>query len=307
MLEGKLANKHAQRAFLSGVIRGTGSLGVEADGLSVIIQHPSDELILKCAELIKTCTGHAPEIIKKDKDRALGSRTVYELKLAGAHCKKLLMETGITTAPLQIAESVPAFTDDACKRAYVKGLFLASGTLTVGKDAEASGYLMEISVSSETVAEGVGSFLQEVDILPKYRMKNGTPALYIKDSDQIGDFLAYMGANRGYFALQDILLSRSVNNMVNRRVNCDMANVDRARLAAEKQLAAIRTIDEHYGLQNLEPALRLTALARLENPAGTVAEILDALENPPTKSGLNHRMRKLIELAETLKKEADEN
>lgn len=300
ILDTKIAGTKTKRAFLSGAIRGAGSLGIEEGGLALILQHPSKAFVEKCADLVRSLTSHIPTVYKKVKDRSLGSKTVYELQLAGAQCKKLLMDTGITNAPSQIADAVPPYQDDSEKRAYVRGLFAASGAITIPKDNEPSGYLLEIALSSQTVAEGVTLFLQAVDIHPKFRIKKNTGSLYLKDSDQIGDFLAYIGANNAYFKLLDIVLYRNAKNMANRHVNCDIANINRGRQAADRQLFAIRLIDEKMGIQNLPPPLCETAACRLENPDASVAELLLLLPNPPTKSGLNHRLRRLIELAETL-------
>lgn len=304
----KIAKPCCKKAFLSGVIRGAGSLTIESKGLGLIIQHPSKELIDKCVTLIRSIARKSPAEMQKDTDRPLGNRLVYELYLNGTDSKALLIETGITSGPLQINDNIPPalIASECCKKSYIKGLFAASGILSIAEEKGAGasrtkGYSLEITLSNESIAKNVLSLLDGFGIEGKLREKKGEYIVYLKDSEKIGDFCAVAGANEGYFALQEIILSRMVRNTVNRQYNCELANIDRALAAAARQLEAIRLIEETDGLRSLDEPLRLTAEARINNPSGSVNDIIAALPDPPTKSGLNHRMRRLIEIAEEIK------
>lgn len=306
--ESKIAKVCCKRAFLSGVIRGAGSLNIEHNGLGLIIQHSSLVLIEKCAAIIRSLTKHDAELIKKDNDRSLGNRVIYELYLPGGLSKDVLKETGITSAPSQLNSGIPPalIKNECCKKSFLKGLFAASGTLSLAEDTDAGkkakGYNLELFVSVKEIAKNVQGILAEFGINAKFREKRNLYSIYIKDSEKIGDFCALLGANEGYFALQDIILKRLVRNTANRQYNCEIANIDRSLAAANKQLEAILYIDKVIGLKNLDETLRTTAEARLKNPSASVNDILTTLPEPPTKSGFNHRMRKLLELADGLKK-----
>ncbi|MFA5449954.1 MAG: hypothetical protein WC292_05910, partial [Clostridia bacterium] len=107
ILDSKIDKKCCKRAFLSGVIRASGSLNIERKGLGLIIQNSSEYLIEKCAEIIRILTQYTPSIFRKERSRSIGKKLVYELYLSGSQSKKLLMETGITSAPSIINDAIP--------------------------------------------------------------------------------------------------------------------------------------------------------------------------------------------------------
>ncbi|MFA5449444.1 MAG: DNA-binding protein WhiA, partial [Clostridia bacterium] len=193
--------------------------------------------------------------------------------------------------------------NDCCKRAYIKGLYSATGNLSVAENGKkgATGYYLEFSLASQNIANETVEILKSGGVEAKTREKKGAYYIYIKDSEKISDFCAFIGANKGYFALQEVILSRLVSNTANRQFNCEIANIDRTISAATKQTEAILYIKEHAGLESLPETLRITAEARLNHPSASVKELGTLLDTPASKSGISHRMRKIIEIATKLK------
>ena len=131
--------------------------------------------------------------------------------------------------------------------------------------------------------------------------------LYFKGSEEISDLLVLLGTTKAVFQLQNTIVERSVRNNVNRQTNCISANIDKVVEASEKQLAAIKVIEEVAGLSSLPDKLKEAALLRKDNPSESLDELVLLLNQTVSKSGLNHRFRKIINIANNLKEEKDEN
>lgn len=309
LLENKISGPCCKRAFLAGVIRGAGSLSLEPEGFGLILQHPVPELIEKCALLVKKLTGVQPEISKKEKDRILGNKIVYEMKLDAATTRVVLTSAGIVDSPYSVLHQLPEeiVGKPCCLRSFLQGLFLAAGSLSLpesggdGSVKTSKGYHLEFTLTDRDIAEQVKDLLIGLNINAKLRERKTTYAVYVKNGNEISDFFAEMKAMKAYFAIVNTIIGRLARNSANRQANCIVANADRAVETATKHIAAIRKIDRAIGLNNLDETLRETARYRLEHPDLSVAELLRIMPNPPSKSGLNHRLRKLLEIAEQFK------
>jgi conserved hypothetical protein len=285
-------------AFLSGVIRGAGSLSVGAGGTGLVIRTTSKELAEKTADAITALAGR-PTVAEAESDAAL-NKIAYEISLSGSEAKALLRKTGIISGE-GINDFIPeeVISTEARKKAYLKGLFAAAGLLAVsdeGLEGRSKGYLLEFPLASEKVAEGVKKLLSSFGIPAKTRYRKNEYSVYLKDSEKIGDLITVLGASESYFELQDILVSRNLKNATNRKSNFEIANIDRSVSAAARQTEAILKIKNTAGLEKLDPLLKELAEARLNNPSGTSADLIKVLSDRPTKSGFNHRMRRLIEI-----------
>jgi len=142
--------------------------------------------------------------------------------------------------------------------------------------------------------------LRDFGYPPKALARNGSFITYFKQSDQIEDFLTLVGAPVAAMRIMSAKLEKDLRNSVNRRLNCDNANLDKAVEAAQEQREAIRRLQEAGLLDQLPDKLQLTAALRLENPELTLSELAEAFDPPVTKSCLNHRLRKLLALAREL-------
>lgn len=179
--------------------------------------------------------------------------------------------------------------DECCRASFLRGAFLAGGSVT---DPEKR-YHLELTTSHQIVGRETYSLMLEMGFSPKDTMRNGNLVLYFKQSEAIEDFLTLLGAPLCAMSIMEAKVEKDLRNTVNRRVNCETANLTKVVDAAQEQLLAIRRLD----LDELPPKLRQTALLRLENPECTLSELAGMLDPPITKSAINHRMRKLIALS----------
>ncbi|MBO5649469.1 MAG: DNA-binding protein WhiA [Clostridia bacterium] len=180
-----------------------------------------------------------------------------------------------------------------CRIAYLRGVFLSCGNIT---DPNAY-YHLDMVLPEDEMAETLGYFLEEQGLVPKHTARKGMPVLYFKDSISIEDFLNIIGAQAAMFALMDAKIYKEISNDMNRVNNCEIANLSKTVRAATEQYEAIRGLIARGHFELLPADLRQTAMLRFENPAMPLKD-LAVLHNPPlTKSGLNHRLKKIVDFA----------
>ena len=159
---------------------------------------------------------------------------------------------------------------------------------------------LELAPSHLQVSRELEVLLRECGYPPKSVARNGSFITYFKQSDQIEDFLTLIGAPVAAMSVMSAKLEKDLRNSVNRRLNCDSANLDKAVEAAQEQLESIRKLQRAGLLDQLPDKLQLTAALRLENPELTLSELAEEFDPPVTKSCLNHRLRKITQLAKGL-------
>lgn len=182
---------------------------------------------------------------------------------------------------------------DCCRRAFLRGAFLAGGSVT---DPEKR-YHLELSTTHWKVSRETGTLLLEMELPAKETERKGSSVLYYKQSEAIEDFLTVIGAPVSAMAVMETKIEKDWRNEANRKTNCDSANVDKAVAASQEQLAAIRKLEERAVLETLPEKLQQTATLRREHPEMTLSELAELHEPPISKSAVNHRMRKLLALA----------
>ncbi len=188
----------------------------------------------------------------------------------------------------------PIVEEDCCKASFLRGVFLAGGSVT----DPAKGYHLELTTTHLSVSRETEGLIREVvDFQPKSARRSGGQVLYLKQSEQISDFLTFLGAPVAAMGIMETRLEKELNNKVNRRCNCDDANTSKVVEAAQEQLAAIRTLRERGLLDKLSAKLQAAALAREESPESSLSELAAQMEPPITKPAMNNRMKKLIQLA----------
>ena len=180
--------------------------------------------------------------------------------------------------------------------AYLRGAFLAGGSVT----DPTKRYHLEMTTSHYKVSRETCALLVECGFSPKELSRGGNHILYFKQSDYIEDFLTAIGAQVSAMGVMEAKVEKDLRNGVNRRVNCETANLTKVVDASMGQMAAIRALEEAGELEKLPGKLRETALLRKENPEATLQELAEMLNPPITKSAINHRMRKLVELSREL-------
>ena len=177
---------------------------------------------------------------------------------------------------------------------FLRGAFLAGGSVTdPGK-----GYHLELATTHQAVARETELIVREVmDFTPKTAARGGAQVLYLKQSEQISDFLTRLGAPVAAMGIMEARLEKELNNKVNRRCNCDDANASKVVEAAQEQLAVIRVLRERGILEGLPEKLKQAAIAREQNPSGSLTELAAMMEPPITKPAMNNRMKKLAAFA----------
>lgn len=185
-----------------------------------------------------------------------------------------------------------------CKRACLRGAFLSIGSMSNPE----KGYHLEFVCSDIQQAGQLVDTLRYYEIRAKIVARKKYQVVYIKESEEIVELLNVIGAHISLMNLENLRILKGMRNSINRKVNCEAANITKTVNAATKQIDDIQYIREHYGFDNLADNLRQIAKLRLEYPDATLKELGEYLSPKVGKSGVNHRLRKLSELAEKLKK-----
>ncbi len=209
---------------------------------------------------------------------------------------KLLDENGEITENMSIADNV-VIMNSCCKRAFVRGAFIASGSISTPEKF----YHFEIVCNSEEKAEQLCQLIATFGIEAKIVERKRHFVVYIKDGAGIVDILNVMEAHISLMNLENVRILKEMRNSVNRKVNCETANLNKTVAAAVKQIEDIKYIRDTIGLEAMPEPLRDLAQVRLDNPDVSLKELGTLLEEPVGKSGVNHRLRKISELAENLR------
>ncbi len=184
--------------------------------------------------------------------------------------------------------------EECCRQSFVRGAFLAGGSVT---DPDKR-YHLELVTSHLKVSGETEKLLMEMGFAPKETRRAGSSVLYIKQSEMIVDFLTVMGAVVNALKIIEAKMEKDLRNEVNRRCNCDTANLGKAVNAAQQQLIAIRKLRDQGQFDGLPEKLRQAAELREENPEATLSELAGMTDPPISKPAMSHRMKKLMELSE---------
>lgn len=186
--------------------------------------------------------------------------------------------------------------EGCCRSAFLRGCFFAGGSIMDPQKR----YHLELTCSHLQASRELEALLRECGYRPKSVTRNSSFVTYFKQSDQIEDFLTFIGAPSAAMTIMSAKLEKDLRNSVNRRLNCDTANLDKAVVAAQEQLEAIRRLREAGALERLPDKLKETAALRLANPELSLSELAEVFSPPVTKSCLSHRLRKLSQLAKDM-------
>lgn len=183
--------------------------------------------------------------------------------------------------------------NSCCRAAFLLGAFLAGGSVT---DPEKR-YHLEFATGHIKVGAETCALMQDMGLSAKQTVRGGSCILYFKQSERIADFLTFLGAPVCAMKVMEAKVEKDLRNGVNRRVNCETANLTKVVDAAQDQIAAIRKLQAGGVLDTLPDKLRQAAKLRCENPEATLTELAEMSVPPTSKSAINHRMRKLLELS----------
>ncbi|MBQ6428884.1 MAG: DNA-binding protein WhiA [Oscillospiraceae bacterium] len=291
-------NAASRRAELAALTVGIGSIGLEEDGtLFLMLQSENLPAMRRADFLLRALTGSDPQV---SLFHGAGQKNaLYTIVLEEpASLKQLLKDLGFMNSRGVLREtSVPSpeamLRRDEARKAFLRGAFLAGGYLS---DPEQD-YHLEIVMRSEERAQELRSVMQALGITARITHRKSVPLIYLKESEAISDVLGLMGAVRSRLAWENARVLHSMKGNINRQVNCETANLEKSVKAGAAQIDAIRRIEESEGLGALPPSLREVAKLRLAYPDASLQELGERMDPPLGKSGVNHRLRRIMELA----------
>ncbi|MBP3729152.1 MAG: DNA-binding protein WhiA [Lachnospiraceae bacterium] len=292
-------SRSGQLAELNALTAGIGQLLVEETGqIKLLLQSENLPAVRRGDFLLRSlCPGGSQcSLFLGGK----GKGALYSVSLeAPAAVKKLLKSLGLMNErgvlrDIELPPLAELTQQETAARAFLRGAFLGGGYVS---DPEVE-YHWEVVVPGQGRAQALKSLLEQWELPAKVTLRKGKYLVYMKEAEAISTALSLMGAQQSMLQWESARAFRSLQGQVNRQVNCETGNLARVSRAGVEQIKAIRKIREGRGLDSLPPALREIALLRLENPETSLKELGEMLTPPVGKSGVNHRLRKLLEIAE---------
>ncbi len=271
-----------RRAELAGIICFAAQMHV--DGIRVATEHVS--VAKRIYMLYKSLYSEQISInIKKTPRR---TNHTYSMFFPNKQIEGTLGKLCFSDGSFVITEAVTG--SDCCARAFIKGAFLGGGSISTPE----KGYHTEIVTSHESIAPTFALMLEQQNVPPKHLKRKNNHVFYIKDSEEIGDFLIIIGAPTKMMELLNIKIWKEMRNNTNRLVNAENANIDKTVNAAQKQLEAIHALEQSGRLAELKQPLRELAYLRINNPELSLTELGELLPRKATKSTVYYRMAKLM-------------
>lgn len=191
--------------------------------------------------------------------------------------------------------------NDAVSGAFLRGIFLTCGTVSVQK----AGYHLELSLENEEKCMSLRSFINEQGVSINISHRRNRFFLYSKNSENISDYLTFIGAMKCSMEIMNIKIYKEVRSNINRVVNCEAANIEKTASAAARQIHDIKLIGEKIGYDKLDEDLRELAFLRLENPDISLSGLGRLLSQPISRSGVNHRLNRIAKIADELRSKED--
>ncbi len=269
--------RHCQIAELAAILHFCGQLGRDGEGHYTLgFQTENEAVVRKGFTLLR-------KTYNIDTDVAMSEEQMQEI----------FQKVGNLEEPV----SSLLIKNSCCQRAFLRGAFLSVGSMSNPQKS----YHLEFVCADEDKARQLQSVIQGFDIEAKVILRRKYYVVYLKEGESIVDLLNICGAHISLMKLENLRIVKEVRNSVNRRVNCEAANITKTVNASARQIEDIEYIRDHYGLERLSRNLRRMAEVRLEFPDAPLKELGGYMDPPVGKSGVNHRLRKLSEFADRLR------
>ena len=296
-------NRCCQMAEFLALTKSDGTISIHGrDGLALAITTENTAVAKKIFKLAKELF-RDPGRLLIYKNTRLKKNNRYEIRIPYQDDVKdvfirlgIMDETGAWSDFGKGVFPMDSLTKDCCKRSYLRGAFLGSGSVNNPEGA----YHLEIVTPYKEHAEAMQKLTADFKIDARICKRKNQYVLYLKNADQIVEFLINIGAHQALLSFENERIKKGIYNNINRQRNFDLANLEKTVTSSVEQVQAIRKIEELRGLDSLSPSLQEAAVLRKENPDLSLTE-LAALADPPVgKSGMSHRLKKLREIAEDL-------
>lgn len=249
------------------------------------------------SRFVSLCTMLFSPIIERSQPLSNSSKIHTIRIIDSADCKRIFEFYGHDDRDINLRVNRANLPDDNCERAFIRGAFLACGSVT---DPE-KGYHLELCVVHKNLCTDMCNIIRDIeDCTVKIKMlnRNGSYIGYIKDSEQITDLLTYMGASNSAMTVMGAKALKQIRNSINRRTNSEIANLQKVAGASATQIKAIRKLQDLGKFLSLSDELKAVAQLRLDYPELSLRDMGQMLDPPISRSGVNHRLTKLIELSQ---------
>lgn len=299
--------RHCQIAELAAIFSMCGSIMIsEDDSYSIKITTENVLVARKFYKLVKMAFGVEAELAIRNNNRLNKGNTYNVLIRKNESAVRILSAFKILDDNYEISEEMVTgklvTQQMCCKRAFIRGAFLSSGSLSDPNKF----YHLEIVCNSEAKADSLMEMINAFELDSKVVSRKKSFVVYIKEGTQIVEMLNIMEAHVALMNLENVRILKEMRNSVNRKVNCETANLNKTVAAAIKQIKDIEYIRDTVGLSSLKEELEEIANVRLENPDMPLKDLGMLLSEPVGKSGVNHRLKKISEIAEDLRGHKEE-
>lgn len=255
------------------------------------------------SQLVASQTGAVVEI-RKTLTARKNSDALYKVLIPSQDdCARVLKKFGHDAPSPSLRINMANVEFEPLAAAFLRGAFLTCGTIS---DPQTE-YRLEFNTVHKNLSEDLCRVIRETTELaggraasPKIASRRGTCVVYLKDSDDITDFLTLIGAGNASMSIMQVKIEKSLENSLNRKINSQIANADKAASASAKQVKAIQKLADAGVLSTLSPELQTAAELRLEHRVASLKELVELSDVPISRSGLNHRLSKLVEIASEL-------
>ena len=295
--------RHCQLAGIAAIITSIGYVGeTEGGGKALYLLSDNAQVLRKLFTLFKKAFNIVTSILEDVPDVRIGGRIYSPVLTDTRQVEDVLMATKLMDKDGNIRDfaegaSPLVVKNSCCKRAFLRDAFLCTGSISDPN----KGYHMEFVCNHEGQAMLLKDLIESFDIEARIVLRKKYHVLYIKEGAGIVDLLNIMEAPISLMNLENLRIVKEMRNSINRKVNCEVANITKTVNAATKQIEDITFIRDQMGFKGLPDNLREMAEVRLEHPDATLLELGKFLDPPVGKSGVNHRLRKLSELADRMR------
>ncbi|CAI2573795.1 putative cell division protein WhiA [Apilactobacillus kunkeei] len=294
-------HKENAKAELMALIRMNGSISLANHKIILNIQTENPAIARRIYKLILEFYEVESKLVVRKKMK-LNKNNVYVVRIAN-QAQAILDDLGIFDN-YQIVERVPIelLKDDSQVRSYLRGAFLAGGSVN---NPETSRYHLEIYSLYEEHNDMISEMMNKYELNSRTTDRRSGYITYLKEAEKIANFLQLIGATNAMLKFEDVRIMRDMRNSVNRLVNCENANMNKVANASTKQISNIQFIDDTVGLDKLPEKLYEVAITRMKMPEVSLKELSESLPSGAiSKSGINHRLRKINEFADKIREEA---
>jgi len=287
------------QAELAAIIRMNGVLSTTIPDMMLDIQTESAAIARRIFTILKQVFNGPVELLVRKKMK-LKKNNIYIVRIKkGVNILLETLQIDYEEDGFEPTALVTVLTKNCCKRAYLRGAFIARGSIN---NPETSSYHLEIFNLDEDHNHELCQLLNVFDLNARELKRRNGYIIYIKEAEKITEFLRIVGANNALFKFEDVRIVRDMRNSVNRIVNCETANLNKTISASVRQVESIKYIKEIAGLDVLPDRLKEIAEIRLQYPEVPLKELGSLLPSGKlSKSGVNHRLKKIEQVAESLK------